>query len=1023
MAKFLYRLGMFSARHKWVVLGLWMVAFLAGVLVLKFGGSNTNNNLDLPGADSQRATNLLTRKFPPQQNGASPVVFYSKKTKVTDKKNKQAITTSYKTIKKLPHVYSATSPFSQQGSAQISKDKHTAFISVLLSVGSAQLTDDIANSVLDGAASGKAAGMQVAVGGPMGSELSEASTESSDVIGLVVAMIILAFTFGTLVAMTMPILSAVIGLGCGLAIISLLGHVASVPSIAPTLATMIGLGVGIDYALFMVSRYRSNRKEGMELHEALALSVATSGSAIVFAGSTVVIALVTLLIAGVPLVTSIGYASAFAVVTAVLAAITLLPAVLSLIGDHIESARLPSFMRPKPKELGHGFWAGWSRFVTGHPWAAMGAATIILVPLIIPLHSLNLGQEDIAATPKDTQERQAYDLMARGFGPGYNGPLLIAVSLRPPAKTSSSFFTQKKQAENLQTQLKNEQKSGNKQKNQLQQGQQSVEQQQASLEKQQKQLEAEQKSLEQDANQLQAEQNQLVAQKNSIIKEQNALLKQADDLEKQASSLSKQATKLGKQTASDSAALTKTNADIRSVEAKLAKTKNPQKQEQLQAQLDQLEQTQQQQEDALNADQQAQKKLRNQLQQLLTQSQDLAQNQKELAQTTVSLADQAEELGKQAYAINQKDLTLTQQAAQVQVSAANTQTQAANLNTQKVQLQNQQKQAKQQQQQADQLQTQLTNELTKAGGDERGTDPRLVRLQDGISGTKGVAVVSPPNINKSGDAVVFTAVPTTDPALPATAGLVRQLRDFVIPKAITTKGVHAYVGGSTASYVDLATAISSRLILVILAVVLLGFLVLLMAYRSVIVGAQAAFVNILSVSAAFGVLTACFQWGWGLSIIGLDVPSGTDPIASYVPLMMFAVLFGLSMDYQVFLLSQIEHHRAAGEGPRESVANGLEVSSKVIAAAALIMISVFGSFILNGDPTVKQFGVGLAVGVLLAATNVLLLSPALLVLGSKASWWVPRWLDKILPHLDIEGKSAETATPTPTPQAPPVTSS
>ena len=197
-----------------------------------------------------------------------------------------------------------------------------------------------------------------------------------------------------------------------------------------------------------------------------------------------------------------------------------------------------------------------------------------------------------------------------------------------------------------------------------------------------------------------------------------------------------------------------------------------------------------------------------------------------------------------------------------------------------------------------------------------------MRLQNGISGTKGVKVVSPPNINKSGDAAVFTAVPTTDPALPATANLVSELRDFVIPDAITTKGVRAYVGGSTASYVDLAAGITSRLLLVILAVVLLSFLVLLMAYRSLIVGAQAALVNVLSVSAAFGVLTACFQWGWGLSIIGLDAPSGTDPIASYVPLMMFAVLFGLSMDYQVFLLSQVEHHRAQGEGQRESVATG-----------------------------------------------------------------------------------------------------
>ena len=1023
MARFLYRMGLFTARKKWVVLAVWALALVGAIFVLKVVGSSTSNNLRLPGTDSQRATDLLTRKFPPQQNGSSPVVFYSKTSKITTGTNKQAIVTSYKAIKKLPHVYSATSPFSQAGEAsEISKDKHTAFISVLLSVGSANLTDEIANSVLDAAAPGKAAGMQVAVGGPIGSELSEPDTESSVIIGLVAAMIILAFTFGTFVAMGMPILSAMGGLICGLAIIGIFSHVATVPTIVPTLATMIGLGVGTDYALFMVSRYRANRKDGMEVDEAIARAVATAGSAICFAGGTVVVALVTLLIAGIPLVTTLGYTSAFAVITAVLAALTFLPAVLSLLGDHIESARVPSFMRPKPKEPGRGFWAAWSRFVTGHPWLAAGASTIILVPLIIPLASLKLGQEDIAATPKKTQERQAYDLMARGFGPGYNGPLLVAVSLHPKAKTSNTFFTKKKQAENLQTQLKSEQKSGNKQKKQLESGQQSVEQQQASLEKQQKQLEQEQKQLESDGDQLQAEQNQLVAEKNSIVKQQNELLKQVDGLEKQASSLSKQAAKLGKQTASDTAALTKTNANIRSVEAKLAKTKDPQKQKQLQTQLDQLQQTQQQQEDAVNADQQEQKKIRNELQQLLNQSQDVAQKQKELAQTTVSLADQAEELGKQAYAINQQDIALTQQAANVQVSAANTQTQAANLKTQKVQLQEQQKQAKQQQQQADQLQTQLTNELTKAGGDERGTDPRLVKLQNALSKTKGVLVVSPPNINKSGDATVFSVVPTTDPALPATAKLVKQLRNYVIPGAITTKGVHAYVGGSTASNVDLATGISSRLILVILAVVLLSFIILLMAYRSLIVSAQAALVNVLSVSAAFGVLTAFFQWGWGLSLVGLDVPSGTDPIASYVPLMMFAVLFGLSMDYQVFLLSQVEHHRAAGEGTRESVQNGLAVSSKVIAAAALIMISVFGSFILDGDPTVKQFGVGLAVGVALAATNVLLLSPALLVLGSKASWWVPHWLDKILPHLDIEGKSMEKGAQ-PVPQAPPVAGS
>ena len=197
----------------------------------------------------------------------------------------------------------------------------------------------------------------------------------------------------------------------------------------------------------------------------------------------------------------------------------------------------------------------------------------------------------------------------------------------------------------------------------------------------------------------------------------------------------------------------------------------------------------------------------------------------------------------------------------------------------------------------------------------------------------------------------------------------------------------------------------------ILAVIALSFVVLLTAFRSFVVAAQAAVANALSVAAAFGVLTAVFQWGWGLSLVGLDTASGTNPIASYVPLMMFAVLFGLSMDYQVFLISQIEHHRAAHEGTREAVAGGLAAGARVITAAALIMMSVFGSFVLNDDPTVKQFGVGLSVGVALAAMTVLLLAPALLVLAGAGSWWLPGWLNRVLPHVDIEGAGVRPAAP------------
>ena len=233
----------------------------------------------------------------------------------------------------------------------------------------------------------------------------------------------------------------------------------------------------------------------------------------------------------------------------------------------------------------------------------------------------------------------------------------------------------------------------------------------------------------------------------------------------------------------------------------------------------------------------------------------------------------------------------------------------------------------------------------------------------------------------------------------------------MIPGATDGVTARSFVGGQTASYVDLATKIADELLLVIAVVIGLSFVVLFLAFRSLLVPLQAAVTNLLSVAAAFGVLTAVFQWGWGLSLVGLDVPDGTVPIASYVPLMMFAVVFGLSMDYQVFLLSQVERRRHAGDTPRQAVTTGLAASAKVISAAAIIMIAVFGSFVLNGDPVVKQFGVGLAVAVLLAATMVLLLAPALLSLFGAATWWLPGWLDRWLPHISIEGEAATDEEP------------
>ncbi len=288
------------------------------------------------------------------------------------------------------------------------------------------------------------------------------------------------------------------------------------------------------------------------------------------------------------------------------------------------------------------------------------------------------------------------------------------------------------------------------------------------------------------------------------------------------------------------------------------------------------------------------------------------------------------------------------------------------------------------------------------GSPAKGTDDsRLTTLQKDVSQTSGVAAVTPVQLDKAGTTAFFNAIPTKGPSDDATADLVRELRSSVIPKAEQGTNLRAYVGGTTAGYVDLASNISSKLPLQILVVIALSFILLTLAFRTVVIPVQAAVMNVLSIGAAYGVLTALFQFGWLHSVIGLD---GSVPIVSYVPLFMFAILFGLSMDYEVFLVSQIEEHVHAGEGNKQSVVSGLVTSARVITAAAAIMVFVFGSFVLNGDPTVKQFGVGLAVAVVLDATIVrCLLVPALMVMMGKSNWYIPRWLERILPHISIEG--------------------
>jgi RND superfamily putative drug exporter len=740
MTGVLYGLAKFCVRRRFYVLVVWLIAVIALVAISHRLGENTNDNLSLPGTDSQRATDALEKSFPDQANGSSPIVLHVASGKLTDPKDAEAVERAAKGVAKEPHVASVVSPLSPQGAGALSKDKSTGYLSVTLSVSPGELSVGEAEEIIDGANAAKAAGIEVQTGGQLGQKVSKPATESSELIGIIAAMVILTLTFGTVVSMLIPILSAIVSLLGTLAIIRMLGHVATVPTVAPTLATMIGLGVGIDYALFIVTRHFRGIHDGLPLDESIARAAATSGGAVFFAGGTVTIALVSLAVAGIPLITTMGLMAAIAVVVAVLGALTLLPAVLAIVGTHIESLRV---RHPKPESAAHeGLWAKWAHEIARFPIAAGLAALAILIPLTIPLLSLNLGQQDTAALSKSTTARKAYDLLAKNFGAGINGPLLVAVTLGSPAKAPA------------------------------------------------------------------------------------------------------QPTSTG--ASKSSGASSKQSAE-----------------------------------------------------------------------------------------------------------------------------------------------------------DPRAGDPRLQTLQKDVAETPGVAAITPIQIDKAGTTAYFNAISKNGPAEDATTELVEHLRGSVIPKADAGTDMRADIGGSTAGYIDLASRISAKLPIQILVVIALSFILLILAFRTAVIPAQAAVMNLLSIGASYGVLTAIFQYGWLASVIGLN---GPVPIVSYVPLFMFAVLFGLSMDYEVFLVSQIEEHVHAGEDNRKSIVGGLVTSARVITAAAAIMVFVFGSFVLNGDPTIKQFGVGLAVAVILDATVVrCLLVPALMLLMGRVNWWMPKWLDRIVPHVSIEG--------------------
>jgi RND superfamily putative drug exporter len=790
----LFHLGQICVRRRWIVLGVWLAVFAALAVWARSVGPDVNDNLTLPGSDSQAATTLLEKRFPSQANGTNPVVLRAPKGgKLSDSKYKQPIDATEGALKKDPAVRSASSPLSSHGSGLLTKDKSIGYIALNLRPDPSELSTDDAERIVALADPARHAGLEVGFGGYLGQKVSKPQTHLSEVIGLGMAVVVLLVTFGTVVAMGLPILTAIIGLVSGLSIITLLSHVAEVPTVAPTLATMIGLGVGIDYALFIVTRHLETRRGGMDTGESIARASATSGGAVVFAGCTVMVALLSLAVVNIPLVTTLGYTAALVVAVAVTAAITLLPALLAIVGDRIDELRIPL---PHGKSDGrpHG-WLRWGEIVAGHPLPSALAALAVLVALAVPALGLYLGQQDNGALPTSTDARRAFDGLTSGFGAGTNGPLLISVDLsKQPAKPD-----------------------------------------QANLDK-------------------------------LSTREQD----KKDKARKQAT------------------------GQEQTIAGQLEATGVPPAQAQEQARA------------------QVQPQLNRQIDQIKTQSQSQRKKLKEPA-----------------------------------------------------------------------------------------TDPRLQHLKTDIKKTSGVRKVSEPLVNSGGTAAVLDTTPTTAPSDRATADLVTRLRDETIPKATGGKNMSADVGGTTAGYVDLASEISSRLIVTIAVVVALSFLLLMLAFRSVVIPLTAGLMNLVSIGAAFGVVSAVFEKGWGASLVGLD---GEVPIVSFVPLMMFAILFGLSMDYEVFLMTHIREAWQQAHDNRRAVIAGVGTTGRVITSAALIMVSVFFAFIINGDPTVKQFGVGMGVAVAVDATLVrCLLVPSVMVLLGRANWWFPPILDRIVPNFSIEG--------------------
>ncbi|WP_435284426.1 MMPL family transporter [Streptomyces koelreuteriae] len=714
MATFLYRVGRLAFRRRWYVALVWAAVLAAvGLGALKAPGA-VDEEFSMPGIESQKAFDLMEQRFPgATADGATArVVFIAPGgEKVTAAENKEAIEKAVTGLGDGTQVASAVDPFQAK---TISKDGSTAFATVTYKVKSTDLTDASRTHLEHTVEGARDAGLTVEAGGTaLAAETGPGGM--AEVIGVAIAAVVLLVTFGSLAAAGLPLLTAVIGVGVSMATILALASALGLSTTTGTLAMMLGLAVGIDYALFVVSRYREERAKGAAPQEAVGMAVGTAGSAVVFAGLTVVIALAGLAVVGIPMLTKMGLAAAGAVVIAVLIALTLVPAFLGFWPNAVLPRKARKSGRIEQSTETNGG-ARWARFVLRRPLPVLLLGVVGLGALALPAADLQLGMPGDEAKPTSTTERRAYDALAEGFGPGFNGPLTVVVDGKGAADPKAAA--------------------------------------------------------------------------DSIAKE--------------------------------------------------------------------------------------------------------------------------------------------------------------------------------------------------------------------IGATKGVVSVSPARFNDAGDTAVFSVVPSTAPTDEKTKTLVTTIRDER-PGIESRTGASYEVTGTTAMNIDIAEKVQAALVPYLIVVVGLAIVLLLVVFRSLLVPLKAALGFLLSVLASLGAVVVVFQQGHGAELLGVEQ---TGPIMSLMPIFLVGIVFGLAMDYEVFLVSRMREAHVHGESPAQAVTSGFRHSARVVAAAALIMIAVFAGFVGESDSMIKMIGFGLAAAVLFDAFVVrMAIVPAVLALLGDKAWWLPKWLDRVLPRVDVEGEA------------------